>query len=225
MRFRRRKTEGPEVDQEVETTAAATPEEREAPADPHRASGPWDVSEIELDEDDPGRMDLGSLVVPTGQGLELQLQVDQQQQVVAVVLADKEGAVELRAFAAPRNGDIWDDVRAQIAAEVQRRGGTAQEAEGLFGTELRVVLQVTTPDGQTGTQPSRVFGIRGPRWMLRATFFGRPALEPSQDGAIERALRDVVVRRGNQPHAPGDALPLTVPSDLLKRGTAVPNPD
>lgn len=216
MKFRRKSSE---VEPQGEQPGAPTPEEQaDTPAQPGdglRAEGPWDVSEVELPEEDPTRVDLGSIVVPRREGLELQLQVDQQsQQVVAVVLADKEGAVELRAFAAPRHGDIWEDVRQQIAAEVSRRGGTASEAEGLWGTELRVVLKVTTPDGQSATQPSRVFGIPGPRWMLRATFFGRPALEPAENGSIERALRDVVVRRGSQPFAPGEALPLTVPSEL-----------
>ena len=114
-------------------------------------------------------------------------------------------------------GRVNQAPRQQIAAEVSRRGGTATEAEGIWGTELRVVLKVTTPEGQTATQPSRVFGIPGPRWMLRATFFGRPALEPSENGAIEAALRDVVVRRGSQPFAPGEALPLTVPGELLQQ--------
>lgn len=222
MKFRRKKSEGSEVDPHAEPSDAATVEEQaDAPALPGaglRSEGPWDVTEVELPEEDPARVDLGSLVVPRREGLELQLQVDQQsQQVVAVVLADPEGAVELRAFAAPRNGDIWDDVRQQIAAEVSRRGGTATEADGPWGRELRVVLKVATPDGQSGTQPSRVFGIPGPRWMLRATFFGRPALEPNETGTIERALRDVVVRRGPQPFAPGEALPLTVPSELLQQ--------
>jgi hypothetical protein len=174
---------------------------------------------VELEEGDTTRVDLGSLVVTTHEGVELQLQVDEQSgQVVAAVLAAQDGAVELRAFAAPRNGDIWDDVRSQIASEVTRRGGTATEAEGRWGRELRVVLTVQTPEGKSGTQPSRVFGIAGPRWLLRATLFGRPALEPSDDGLVERALRDVVVRRGNQPLAPGDALPLTVPSGLAPDG-------
>lgn len=214
MKFRRKRSEGPEGPEgsQVEDQAESPAQ----PGDSLRSEGPWDVSEVELPEEDPTRIDLGSLVVPRREGLEVQLQVDQQsQQVVAVVLADKDGAVELRAFAAPRNGDIWDDVRQQIAAEVSRRGGTASEAEGPWGTELRVVLKVTTPEGQAGTQPSRVFGIPGPRWMLRATFFGRPALEPAENGTIERALRDVVVRRGSQPVAPGEALPITVPSELL----------
>lgn len=221
MKFRRKKSVGSEVgaqgDQAEVSEAEVQTGEPARSGDSQRSEGPWDVSEVELPEEDPTRVDLGSLVVPRREGLELQLQVDQQsQQVVAVVLADPQGAVELRAFAAPRNGDIWDDVRRQIAAEVSRRGGTADEAEGPWGPELRVVMKVTTPEGQSATQPSRVFGIRGPRWLLRATLFGRPALEPSENGAIERALRDVVVRRGSQPLAPGDALPLTVPSELLQ---------
>ena len=217
MKFRRKQGEQPEASTAQEPTETSAEAPVPQPGDALRSDGPWDVSEVDIPEEDPTRVDLGSILVPRREGLELQLQVDQQtQQVVAIVLADAEGAVELRAFAAPRNGDIWDDVRSQIAAEVVRRGGTADEAEGPWGTELRVVLKVTSPEGKTGTQPSRVFGIPGPRWMLRATFFGRPALEPSETGTIERALRDVVVRRGGEPHAPGEALPLTVPSELLQ---------
>lgn len=217
MKFRRKKTDGDEVDLAA-ADAAAEPVEPAAPADAARANGPWDDSEVEVDDSSTSTVDLGSLVVTPRDGVELQLQVDEQHgQVVAVLLAGQEGAVELRPFAAPRNGDIWDDVRHQIAAEVSRRGGTATEAEGPWGTELRVVVSVTTPDGQTGTQPSRVFGIKGPRWLLRATFFGRPALEPDENGAIESALRDVVVRRGSDPFAPGEALPLRVPPEASPR--------
>jgi hypothetical protein len=177
-----------------------------------RGHGPWDITETDYDEDDGSKLDLGSLIVTPREGLDPQLQVDEQSgQVVAVVLAGAQGAVELRAFAAPRHGDIWDDVRQQIAAEVTRRGGTATEHEGPYGPELRVVLTMTGQDGRTGQQPSRVFGISGPRWLLRATLFGQPALDPTEDGLVESALRDVIVRRGGEPHAPGEALPLTVP--------------
>jgi len=75
-------------------------------------------------------------------------------------------------------------------------------------------MTVQTPDGTTGQQPSRVLGIRGPRWLLRATLFGRPAVEPDQDGDIESAVRAVVVVRGTQPMPPGDPLPLTIPGNL-----------
>ena len=220
MKFSRKRSEPEEQSSEAPSESTGeTPESEAAPeVTGVRANGPWDIAEVEIDEDDPNRLDLGSLVVTPREGLDIQLQVDEQSgQVVAVVMAGQEGAVELRAFAAPRNGDIWPDVRHQIAAEVTRRGGTATEAEGPYGTELRVVMNVTAPDGRTGQQPSRVFGIAGPRWLLRATLFGKPALEPTEDGLVESALRDVVVRRGGDPHAPGDALPLVVPQAVAQQ--------
>lgn len=216
MKIRRKKSEPSAAD----SVEIPEPSETTQPArtpDAHRERGPWDIAEIDLDEDDPDRIDLGSLIVPARQGLNVQLQIDEKSgQVAAVMLAGEKGAVELRAFAAPRNGEIWEDVRRDIAAEVARRGGTATEADGPWGPELRVVLSVQLPDGKPGQQPSRVYGISGPRWMLRATLFGQPALEPVGDGLVESALHDIVVRRGSEPHAPGEALPLRVPPDLVR---------
>ncbi|MGH3333904.1 MAG: DUF3710 domain-containing protein [Nocardioidaceae bacterium] len=180
----------------------------------YRTEGPWDITETTIDEDDAGKVDLGGLIVTGRPGLELRLQVSEAgEQIVAVLLVGPRGAVELRPFAAPRNSDIWDDIRKQIAAETARRGGTATEEDGAYGKELHVVMPVTTPEGQSATQPSRVLGISGPRWLLRATFLGRPAMEPDQNGDLESALRDVVVVRGNEPMAPGDPLPLVMPSN------------
>jgi len=200
--FRRRKAEVDPVEDE------ATEEESTGP----RADGPWDASEVDIPEDDESRVDLGSLLLTPRDSLDVQLQVDEASgQVAAVIMAGEEGAVELRAFAAPRNGDIWDDVRRQVAGEVARLGGTATEMDGPWGTELRVALTVALPDGQHAPQTSRVIGIPGPRWLLRATMFGRPAVEHDPDGDVERALRDVVVVRGGTPIPPGDPLPLTIP--------------
>jgi hypothetical protein len=97
---------------------------------------------------------------------------------------------------------------------VTQRGGTVDHQEGPWGPELRVVLPVTMPDGRSGSQPSRVLGIRGPRWLLRATLFGRPAVEPAEDGEVESAVRDVIVVRGTEPLPPGDPIPLKVPDNL-----------
>ncbi len=219
MKFRRSKSEEEEAvtQDDVDAEQVSTQDEQETSeptgAGP-RAKGPWDSTEVELDEEDTTSVDLGGLIVTGGPGLELRLQVDEaSQQVAAVLLMGKEGAVELRPFAAPRNSDIWDDIRKQIAAETARRGGTATEADGSYGKELQVVMPVTTPDGKNATQPSRVLGISGPRWLLRATLLGRPAVEPQEDGDIEAALRDVVVVRGNDPMAPGDPLPLNMPAN------------
>ena len=210
--FRRKKGDEPVAPDEA--TAEA-----QAPAGP-RSRGPWDVSEVTVDEDGGDRIDLGSLLVTPHDGLDLQLQVDEaSDQVIAVVLAGETGAVELRAFAAPRNGDIWDSVRRHVAGEVARMGGTATEVEGPWGTEVKVSLTVTRDDGQRVQQASKVVGIPGPRWLLRATLFGRPAVEYDEAGDVETALRDVVVVRGSSPVPPGDALPLTMPPNARRMDT------
>lgn len=212
MKFRRKSDPQAEA-AESAAPAEGSPTAPTAPADA-RAAGPRDVSEVELVEGDPTRVDLGGMLVKGRPGVELRLQVDEaSQRVAAVMLVGPEGAVELRPFAAPRHGGIWDDIRKQIAAETARRGGTATEAEGPFGTELRVAMPVQLPEGKTANQPSRVLGIEGPRWLLRATLLGRPAIDPDSDSELVKALDDVVVVRGTGPMSPGEPLPLVVPAN------------
>ena len=205
MKFRR-KSAGPGAD-EVET-----PEEA-APATP--PVGPFDVDE--LPEDGVERVDLGSLLIAPEEDRELRLQVDETTgEVQSVMLASTDGAVELRAFAAPRGGDLWSDVRPRIAADMAQHGGVATEREGRFGTELVCQLSVTRGDGTTGTQPSRIIGINGPRWMLRATLLGRPATDPDGSTAWEDTITRVAVRRGGAAMPVGDLLPVTLPDNARR---------
>jgi len=180
-------------------------------------SGPWDSESLPGDEVD--RVDLGSLRVAPRDGAELRLQVDENTgEVQSVMLAAEEGALELRAFAAPRNGDLWTEVRPQIAADISRHGGTATERQGRWGTELVCQMQVVLPDGSQAMQPSRIIGVNGARWLLRATFLGQPALEPDGAEDWENALAAVVVHRGTHAMPVGDALPLTLPDDAQRLG-------
>jgi hypothetical protein len=177
-----------------------------------RAGGPWDASE-RTDDDEEQRIDLGSLSIPARTDVQVQLQVDEASgEVSSVLLMAEDSAMELRAFAAPRNEDIWDDVRTQMAADAKRRGGDSREVQGPYGTALQMVVPVVTPDGQQASQQSAVLGIPGPRWLLRASMYGRPAREWRADGLLESLLKEVVVDRGGQPMTPGQALPLRLPA-------------
>ena len=92
--------------------------------------------------------------------------------------------------------------------------------EGPFGVELRRLLPVTTPDGEQGYQPSRMWVVEGPRWLLRGIVYGQAALEDGVDGPVEpliTAFRQVVVRRDEQAMAPGDLLPLDAPEGPHRR--------
>jgi hypothetical protein len=186
-----------------------------ADAEAAAAAGPYDADE--LPDDGVERVDLGSLLIQPEQGRELRLQVDEKSgNVQSVVLAGADGAIELRAFAAPRNGDLWSEVRPQIAADMAQRGGTATEREGPFGTELVCQVQVPKGDGGTALQPSRIVGINGPRWLLRATFLGRPAVEVDGVDEWEQTVTKVAVRRGSHAMAVGDPLPVSLPENARR---------
>jgi Protein of unknown function (DUF3710) len=207
VKFRRKEQAAAPVEDAGDATDAA--------ATPDPTTGPFDVSQVEGDGID--RADLGSVLVPAIAERELRLQVDEQSgQVRAVMLAGADGACEFQAFAAPRNGDLWSEVRPQIAEDMARRGGQAVEREGRWGTELVCQMPVKRPDGTDATQPSRIIGINGDRWMLRASFLGRPAIDPGNTADWEDALAQIVVRRGDQAMPVGEPLPVRLPDDARR---------
>lgn len=197
--MRRRKKE----QQAAEATAAEP--SVVVPDDPRRAEGPWDRAEKEPSD---RHIDLGSMLVRGRVGLELRVPKEGEGTPTAVVLLTEDSGLELRAFAAPRSGGLWDEVRGEIALEIERLEGSHQVVEGRYGTELHVRLPAKTPDGEPGVQPTRIVAVEGPRWMLRATFLGRAALEPSDDDILAETLRDTIVVRGVEPRVAREALPI-----------------
>ncbi len=212
MKFRRKANASDEF--------AEVGEQAEAPdtapeADDPRGDGPYDVED--LPEDDVERVDLGSLLIHPEPGRELRLQVDESTgEVQAVVLAGEDGAVELRAFAAPRHGDLWSDVRPQIAEDMVRQGGEVTEREGRFGPELVCRMTVDRGDGTTATQPSRIIGVNGSRWLLRATLLGRPAMDVEGSADWEDTITRIAVRRGTGAMPVGDVLPVVLPENARR---------
>ena len=214
MKFRRKSE--PTSEPVAESTAVAADDSTApaAPAEP-RTDGPLDESQVQ--DDGIQRVDLGALLIVPSEGRELRLQVDEPSGTVqAVILTGQDGALELQAFAAPRNGDLWGTVRPQIMADIIGRGGRAEEREGRFGTELVAQMPVRKPDGEVGLQPTRIVGINGQRWMLRASFLGRPAVQPEESGQWEDTLAQVVVRRGAGAMPVGEPLPATLPEQARR---------
>ena len=190
-----------------------------------RGAGPWDITEIDLTlEPLPGRarIDLGSMIITGFGGAELRLQVaEETQQIISAMLIQGDSALELGAYAAPRSGGLWPELREEIIEAATEAGGSAALVEGPFGVELRRILPVTTPDGEQGYQPSRMWVVEGPRWLLRGILYGQAAvvegLEPPVRDLLA-AFREVVVRRGDEAKAPGDLLPLSIPADVEPAG-------
>jgi hypothetical protein len=189
-----------------------------------RTEGPYDISELDGEHELEGtaelpRIDLGAMVLAGLPGAELRLQVSEEsQQIVSAMLIHGDSALELGAYAAPRSGGLWSELREEIMASATEVGGSASLAEGPFGVELRRLIPVTTPEGEQGYQPSRMWVAEGPRWLLRGIVYGQAALEDGMDSPVAEmltAFRSVVVRRGDEAMAPGDLLPLTMPQNLV----------
>lgn len=174
-----------------------------------RALGPRDVSEV---EDVSALLDLGAILVAPTDGMELRLELNEEdgQHVVGVTALIGESAVQVQAFAAPRSEGIWDEVREEIAAGITQQGGTADTVTGPFGPELLARVPAQDANGRAAFQPARFAGIDGPRWFLRAVFTGA-AIEPKNAGPVEALVRGLVVVRGAEAMAPRELLPLKLP--------------
>ena len=83
-----------------------------------------------------------------------------------------------------------------------------------IGVELTGTVPAdNTPANSRNRVPVRFIGVDGPRWFLRAMLGGRAA-EPGRGSRFEQALRDVVVRRGNEPLPVREPVPLVLPQDV-----------
>lgn len=240
MIFRRRRNTAGELEQPdgVEETPAEDdptaegaeesppPDEQdllsELDAQDWRTEGPWDIDEVDLDDDESAvgpRIDLGSLVLTGVQGMELRLQaLEETSQIVSAMLVLGDSALELAAFAAPRSGGLWAELRDDMIAQTAEAGGSTSLLPGPFGVELQRFLPVTMPDGQAGYQPARTWVVEGPRWLLRGVVYGQAAVTEGVGGPVAPlldAFRLVVVRRGSDAMAPGDLLPLSMPEGLV----------
>ena len=175
------------------------------------ASGPYDASEA---PDGVQRIDLGSLQVPAVSGMQIRLEGNPRTgRVDAAVLALGGSTLELRAFAAPRTAGIWEELREDIVAQLERSGARHQQVDGDHGTELLAQMPVRTPDG-TGWTPVRFMGVDGPRWFLRGVLNGRAAAERPAAAALQEVFDGVVVVRDDLARPPREALPLHVPGDV-----------
>lgn len=208
--FRRRRSSEPDDDALDLDDLDAEPEVAGQPAAPARPEGPWDAGDAP--DDGVERIDLGGLLVPVAGGHELRVDIDQASgQVTSVTLAVSTSAMQVGAYAAPRSAGIWAEVRAELADAVTVGGGSAQEAAGPYGTELRANVPTDVP-GQLA--PARFVGVDGPRWFLRAMVQGQAAVEPDADAVLFEVFRQIVVQRGVDAMVVRDPLPLVLPVDL-----------
>jgi hypothetical protein len=156
------------------------PEPQHKEREVEETTGPYDVDDAP--EDGLARIDLGSLRLPAIPGMDLRVELNAAQKVIAATLRSGESLLQVAAFAAPRMAGIWDDVRSEIASGASGQGGSLKEVEGPFGPELAGTI-LAAPPPQPGQPeppkparvPARFVGVDGPRWFLRGMITGPAA--------------------------------------------------
>ena len=210
--LRRRRDRGGEQPAEGEDTGLAGQAGPQAAGE--ALAGPWDVHDGVPPAE---RIDFGSIQVPVTEGCEVQVSMaDDQAAWVTVVRGDS--GLQLQAFAAPKSGGLWADVRQEIAAEVAKAGGRSEEADGPFGVEVhaRIAPPEPVPGAPGGLHPVRFLGVDGPRWFLRGVISGPAARQPEIAASLEQVFAGVVVVRGDHPVPPRDMLEIRLPAEALQ---------
>ncbi len=173
-------------------------------------SGPWDMAD---DYPQAERIDCGSLLIPVRDGFDVQINVAEEQGAWVAVVHGESG-MQLQAFAAPRSGGLWDDVRHEIAANIADTGGSCQEADGPFGPELHADVPVGE-EGQPGQlHPVTFIGFDGPRWFLRGVISGPAATSRAHRASLDEVFADVVVVRGDYPAPQRQQLEIRLPEEV-----------
>jgi hypothetical protein len=187
--------------------------EKSAPAD-RRSAGPFDSSEVQFNGP---HLDLGSILFPTKDGLQVRLEVEEpSQRVVAVTIEFDDSSLQLQAFAAPKTEGLWHAIRQQLSDSVLAQGGTVEARVGSLGPELLAKLPISNETGvQVGTRFSRFVGVDGPKWFVRGVIGGAAITDPIAAAEIDDLFRSVTIHRDSTPLPPGDLLPLNVPGGTV----------
>jgi hypothetical protein len=165
--------------------------------------GPWDAAEPVTDL---ARLDYGVLRVPRLEGAAPH-PLTAGDRIVGVVLSLGDLALGLQVFRAP-TGPVWDTVRPKVAQGVRNQGGSAEEAAGSLGSEVRAQVPVVR-DGERILQPTRIVACDGPGWLLRGTCGGSSVLAEVVDPRVHHLFTQTVVDLSAAEDSAGSAQEVT----------------
>lgn len=173
--------------------------------------GPYDGDSVDFREFDfsdfaKGGLDLGSMMIPIPHNAEVQVEMGQNGPQMVHVLTPF-GRITPVAFAAPRNGDLWQESVQDIVSGMERDGLSTELFEGPWGTEI----SATAANGKM-----HVMGVQGPRWMIRFTLAGPTDRAEELVKLSREILGRTFVNRGKDPIPAGNALSVTIPQSMAE---------
>ncbi|TCP55222.1 uncharacterized protein DUF3710 [Tamaricihabitans halophyticus] len=194
--------ERPAENEDEAPDADADPDEEIAAAG---EDGPFDLEDAP--DDQVPRLDLGSVRVPVPDGAQLQVEMDPSGPVRAVHVVTPVGQITISAYAAPRTGGLWYEVRSELAEQLNGDGAQVESRRGEWGAELAAAL---------GKVSLRFVGVDGPRWMLRGVIAGPPEQAEEAVGLLRTVVRGTVVVRGPDPMPVRTPLSIKLPEAIAE---------
>ncbi len=182
--------------------------------DPRPDVGPYEFAEVEdrLDDIAPRRLDLGSVLLPLLDGMQLQVELAPDGSPQAVHLAGEHGRVTVGAYAAPKSPGQWRSVITDLAEQMRADDAQVSVERGPWGRELVAVL----PQAAV-----RFIGVDGYRWMVRLIAAGPQPGAVADDSPLITTARAIlagtVVRRDAEPHPVRSPLPVELPAALAEQ--------
>ena len=130
-------------------------EDEDDPVGDTRPDGPFDISEVDTKDFSKGYMDLGAVKVPLRKNVSYRLEQEQtNQKVFAVSAVHDNSTLQIQAFAAPRSGGQWDEIRQEMFQQNKSaKGAKVTLEDGEFGPELLIRIPAKLPDGRQGERP------------------------------------------------------------------------
>ena len=181
---RKKKTVDDEIE-EVEALPRLSDEDAAIWSEP----GPRNFGEVDTTD---GYVDMGSILFPAVQGMQLRTQVaDDGTTVLQILVVLGNSGIQMSVAAAPRSGGVWEELREEI-----RKGD----------------MPMQMPDGRSATSRMRIIGREGDRWFARIDILGPAAATAEAGTDIEKVIDRIVVRRDDHPRTRLELLPVHLPA-------------
>jgi hypothetical protein len=209
MAFGRRKSKEQPVDEPEVAGAHRTPEAPVQVPVADDADGPFDIEDFDEDATSAaeGRLDLGSVLVPLPPAAQLQVELTETGVPSAVWVVTANGRFTIAAYAAPKTGNLWREVAAELAESLRGDGATVTIQDGRWGREV--------VGAATGVV--RFIGVDGYRWMIRCVVNGSAETIEALTEEAREALLDTVIRRGDTPLPVRTPLPVQLPEPMASQ--------